>query len=122
MAMQQGRASSRRTTRLACKPFRSLADCGSTPTVVGRGPVVGRTLVSSGPDAAFAIFLTRFANQVHKVFFGPLPSHYRCGTRLSRLPGCRRYILSQPAHVKSLADVADERVEGLPVRGAVEAI
>ena len=25
-------------------------------------------------------------------------------------------------HVKSLADVADERVEGLPVRGAVEAI
>lgn len=26
------------------------------------------------------------------------------------------------AHVKSLADVADERDEGLPVRGAVEAI
>lgn len=26
------------------------------------------------------------------------------------------------ARVKSLADVADERVEGLPVRGAVEAI
>ena len=32
----------------------------------------------------------------------------------------RRYLRS--AHVKSLADVADERVEGLPVRGAVEAI
>jgi len=50
--------------------------------------------------------------------------HYRCGTRLSRLPGCNRGAedIFAAHNVKSLADVADERDEGLPVRGAVEAI
>jgi len=73
--------------------------------------------VSSGPDAAFAIFLTCFANQVHKVFFGPLPMRH---TPLAS-PGVPK-ISSQRTCMKSLADVADERDEGLPVRGAVEAI
>lgn len=38
-------------------------------------------------------------------------------------PGVPKYIFAaHMSSVKSLADVADERVEGLPVRGAVEAI
>lgn len=69
MAMQQGRASSRRTTRLACKPFRSLADCGSTPTVVGRGPVVGRTRGELWSRRGFCDFLDAFCKSSTQSIF-----------------------------------------------------
>jgi hypothetical protein len=75
--MQQGRASSRRTIRLACKPTR--VTCRLRLYSDGRRSRAGRLPdpgERSGPDAAFAIFLTRFANQVHKVFFGPLPMRH----------------------------------------------
>ena len=54
MAMQQGKASSRRTTRLACKPTRGICRLlrASIPTVVGpaaRGGV-------PGPGARFLRF------------------------------------------------------------------
>ena len=50
----------------------------------GRGPVqtAGKPLVSSG-EAAFAIFLTRFANQIHKVFLSTTDAAH--ASRVSRV-------------------------------------
>ena len=62
MAMQQGKASSRRTTRLACKPTRGICRLlrASIPTVVG--PAARGGVPAPGSGRAFPSLLR---NTVH---------------------------------------------------------
>ena len=123
--MQQGRASSRRTTRLACKPTRVTCRLrlysDGRRSRAGRRPDPGESELWS--RRGFCDFPDAFCESSTQSIFWST-TDLRCGTRLSRLPGCNRGAedIFAAHNVKSLADVADERDEGLPVRGAVEAI
>ena len=119
--MQQGRASSRRTTRLACKPTRVTCRLrlysDGRRSRAGRRPDPGELWSRRG----FCDFPDAFCeSSTQSIFWSTTDAAH--ASRVSRLPGCRRYLRSAHVIVKSLADVADERDEGLPVRGAVEAI
>ena len=118
--MQQGRASSRRTTRLACKPTRVTCRLrlysDGRRSRAGRRPDPGELWSRRG----FCDFPDAFCeSSTQSIFWSTTDAAHASDAS----PGVPK--ISSHAHmcdVKSLADVADERDEGLPVRGAVEAI
>lgn len=119
--MQQGRASSRRTTRLACKPTRVTCRLrlysDGRRSRAGRRPDPGELWSRRG----FCDFPDAFCeSSTQSIFWSTTDAAH--ASRVSRGAEDVSSSTAHSARVKSLADVADERVEGLPVRGAVEAI